>query len=315
MDSPISAPRPKAATHSGFTLIELLVVIAIIAILAAILFPVFAQAREKGRQTACLSNMKQMGTAMLMYTQDFDEAMINHYYGDYDSDITYAPGSTKVLYQWMDAVQPYTKNAAIFNCPSQGDEYLTTKEGNTPGFGYACMTDEEKCQWGAYVPYDRVPINVENRKHGSYCMNDAYWYGDAAGYPGSEKDNPPVASGDALGMAAIEAPASTIWVGESVGPSTITGYPIGADWGMYMSAAPPEKWRGKTKLGNFVARHSDIMNALYCDGHVKGINLNWLYSKVNTATVAGTTSENEAGASIPGKCRVLSPLTIEADPD
>jgi prepilin-type N-terminal cleavage/methylation domain-containing protein len=60
-------------SHPGFTLIELLVVIAIIAILAAILFPVFAQARDKARQTMCLSNMKQIGTAMLLYVQDYDE--------------------------------------------------------------------------------------------------------------------------------------------------------------------------------------------------------------------------------------------------
>ncbi|MES2462938.1 MAG: prepilin-type N-terminal cleavage/methylation domain-containing protein, partial [Armatimonadota bacterium] len=59
--------------RSGFTLIELLVVIAIIAILAAILFPVFAQAREKARTTACLNNMKQMGTGAMMYAQDYDE--------------------------------------------------------------------------------------------------------------------------------------------------------------------------------------------------------------------------------------------------
>jgi prepilin-type N-terminal cleavage/methylation domain-containing protein len=64
----------QSRTKSGFTLIELLVVIAIIAILAAILFPVFAQAREKARATACLSNLKQLALGWLMYSQDYDEA-------------------------------------------------------------------------------------------------------------------------------------------------------------------------------------------------------------------------------------------------
>ena len=244
---------------------------------------------------------------MLMYSQDFDEAMMNHYYGEYYGDITYAPGSAKVSYQWMDAAQPYAKNTAIFTCPSQGDDFLTTAEVSDapPLLGTG---------WSEYVPYDRVPANVPNRKHGSYCINDAYWYGDDGAFLESKKDNPPVATDEALSMAAIQAPASTIWVGESVGPSTITRYPTGSDWGMYATAEPPEKWRGKTKLGNFVARHSDIMNALFCDGHVKCINLKWLYSKANTATLAGTTSATENPGST-GNCRVLSPLTIEADPD
>src|SRR5690349_4121179 len=70
----------KERIEKGFTLIELLVVIAIIAILAAILFPVFAQAREKARQTTCLSNTKQMGLGLMMYAQDYDETMTPAYY-------------------------------------------------------------------------------------------------------------------------------------------------------------------------------------------------------------------------------------------
>ena len=84
----------------GFTLIELLVVIAIIAILAAILFPVFAQAREKARQTGCLSNTKQLGTASSMYMQDWDEQLVPTY--QYDG----ASGVCANLRWWYDMVTP-----------------------------------------------------------------------------------------------------------------------------------------------------------------------------------------------------------------
>jgi len=96
--------------RSGFTLIELLVVIAIIAILAAILFPVFAQARAKARQTACLSNMKQIGTAVMMYTQDYDETYpVNNF--------AYGRGTATFLASWMIHLDPYMKNLQIFECP------------------------------------------------------------------------------------------------------------------------------------------------------------------------------------------------------
>jgi prepilin-type N-terminal cleavage/methylation domain-containing protein/prepilin-type processing-associated H-X9-DG protein len=109
-----AAEREASMRHSkGFTLIELLVVIAIIAILAAILFPVFAQAREKARQTACLSNTRQMASAVMMYTQDYDEIYprtLSKYQGKFWPGSGFTP--------WQEALQPYVKNETIFRCPS-----------------------------------------------------------------------------------------------------------------------------------------------------------------------------------------------------
>ena len=100
----------------GFTLIELLVVIAIIAILAAILFPVFAKAREKARQTACLSNEKQIGLGLMQYIQDSDEKYpYNGAGGCGWTDVNFA---TNGNLNWMAGVQPYIKNWQVFHCPS-----------------------------------------------------------------------------------------------------------------------------------------------------------------------------------------------------
>ncbi len=101
----------------AFTLIELLVVIAIIAILSAILFPVFAQARERARSASCLSNCKQIGLAIMMYTQDYDETYFwQPWPGQETSD--YYLGIPQPQQGWYDMIQPYVKNQGIFHCPS-----------------------------------------------------------------------------------------------------------------------------------------------------------------------------------------------------
>ena len=100
-------------TSRAFTLIELLVVIAIIAILAAILFPVFAQAREKARQSVCLSNMKQVGLGLSMYTQDYDERLPPQR-GVEVVDF----GEPNAAPSYLGCIMPYVKSRAIFVCPS-----------------------------------------------------------------------------------------------------------------------------------------------------------------------------------------------------
>ena len=156
--------RSNRAFKFGFTLIEILVVIAILAILAAILFPVFARARENARRSSCQSNLRQIGLGLLQYSQDYDEKLVRaHYGGNGASD-------PSAKYKWMDAAFPYLKSVQIFDCPSHthpawsGGDYRF-RDGN---------------------------------RYGSYAINAAYWgEGDGEQSPAGEANTSLSAIGDA----------------------------------------------------------------------------------------------------------------------
>ncbi len=172
----------------GFTLIELLVVIAIIAILAAILFPVFAKAREKARQTSCLSNVKQISLGIIMYTQDYDEVMVRNATAVYDFT---APDGTPIhivpnaAMLWMYLTYPYVKNAQIYNCPSYSDKWSTS--------GY-----DGGCGYGKNTYLSSLPMAVIDQPVQTVLLVDCNYYladwdvkTDAAGSTGSDNADPP----------------------------------------------------------------------------------------------------------------------------
>lgn len=126
--------RPSTFGDGGFTLIELLVVIAIIAILAAILFPVFSAAREKARQTQCLNNMKNWGTAVLQYLQDYDERFPGVTCSDSFFPTPWCEGDYNYLPPWMLSAQPYIRNFQVGVCPSDSERANFSKcTGNRGG--------------------------------------------------------------------------------------------------------------------------------------------------------------------------------------
>jgi prepilin-type N-terminal cleavage/methylation domain-containing protein len=193
----------------AFTLIELLVVIAIIAILAAILFPVFAQAREAARKTVCLSNTKQLGLAVVMYVQDYDEtypmnSFDGAYIGDADNDTHSAQYGTIMTWVWE--IKPYIKNRQIFACPSDPDPKNGHSGYDTDpcNIGPSSLTQSACDGWGIPTPI-------------SYAPNDSViGYGYGGNPNGIGGDGSDVASWG-LGvhtLASIPTPASTYLIGD-----------------------------------------------------------------------------------------------------
>jgi len=264
---------------TGFTLIELLVVIAIIAILAAILFPVFAQAREKARAASCLSNTKQLGLAMRMYAQDYDEINV----GSYSYPNTW--GSCP-MFMWMDLLQPYIKNTQIVTCPSAPNRPFT-RDGARLG----CAPVE--------ALYGAPALGTTPRPwHLGYQYNEGYnddpwWCSDATGltcYHGLLSHSIYIPSlGDTVldqgaSDAQIEDHATTIALADGnprcpqdTGASStvaIFRYPRDTDvehdskGNSYVGSGC---YVGGEKVGRVAKRHNQTFNVIFADGHSKAL--------------------------------------------
>jgi len=164
----------KRRTAKAFTLIELLVVVAIISILASILFPVFARARENARRASCMSNLKQISLGVMMYTQDYDERYpICRYHPGMNQTDSSMPGAhyyvayacadeaNGTCVTWQDLIQPYTKSAQIFTCPSQTGHDASTGL-NYPSYGYSSAISSERSNRfkGGNTDGYRIPITL-----------------------------------------------------------------------------------------------------------------------------------------------------------
>ncbi len=225
------------SSQRGFTLIELLVVIAIIAILAAILFPVFAQAREKARQTSCLSNMKQMGTSWMMYAQDYDETTpVIH-------GSNWLPGVPRVAEYLL--LYPYQKNIGIWRCPS------TSATEND------CWRDGAATALG-------VPLTNGCKNRFNYGYNWGVLIYAGGGLVGAEQTGTNSAGGATTfqagkSLAALDAPADVFVYADSYDTYRPT---MGIDF-MLDSYTGPKK--------TSALRHGSRFNVCYADGHAKNM--------------------------------------------
>lgn len=174
----------RKSRSEGFTLIELLVVIAIIAILAAILFPVFAKAREQARKTSCLSNLKQLGLGFMMYAQDYDEQLPAIPFGDCSTCWPWAawPGSVDWTGVFTNAVMPYLKNKQIMQCPS-ATEVDRWSGRNGLSYCYSEYMYNKNQGWSKLASLGNAPEGVANVSMLSECFSSGIYMDWEGGGP------------------------------------------------------------------------------------------------------------------------------------
>lgn len=237
-------------TKRGFTLIELLVVIAIIAILAAILFPAFAKARESARRASCSSNMKQIGIAMMQYSQEYDERAV--------SGGIAGEGNVNGGMAWMGLLQPYLKSTQIFTCPRDSDTSVT---GSVPISG----------DWLLNMPHFHVSYG--------YCA-----------YVGGSSNPDSVASPDipkgGISLAAIMSPSTTVMAAETGSNISTSNNPLQwqAKLGAFLLGDATEIYVSQPSSTQYnsagpIARHLETCNVLWCDGHVKALRIPKFYNQ------------------------------------
>ena len=252
-------------TRQGFTLIELLVVIAIIALLAAILFPVFSRARENARKSSCLNNCKQIGIGLAQYLQDFDEVFPGYYMGGLPNVNTAQNASDPAIprYKWMDCIYPYVKSEQVFTCPS--DSRASKR----------------------YIYYERLQNgNTNTDIYGSYCINTHHSDAGAPTPPCSRftDNNPSSAQFYTVSLPDVQDAAGTIYVTDTLGNTS----PCDA---YYYRTGPTGNTSSATisTVGQVRAiecvneRHLGTTNIAFVDGHCKALPLD----KLAVSTPAG----------------------------
>jgi prepilin-type processing-associated H-X9-DG protein len=261
----------KRERHSGFTLSELLAIIAIIVILVAILFPVFASARENARRSSCASNLKQIGLGLIQYIQDNDGTLP---FGN-TSD-----GAPEML--WMNSIFPYIKSARVFDCPSRSAPRFVQNSLSDPG-SYAI-------NMAYYFEKDSIPPRQP---------------------PASSYVTPTGPSGIySTKLSQIATPATTVWVGDNImgltrtnGDTTNTAQ---KPWYLFSPDTGPMAYSGigldtigyqdintTDHSSGWAACHLGTVNVLFCDGHVKATRVAALTKRNAVGTITTFTVQDD----------------------